>query len=160
MDYRDKVFIAVAENLSFSKASASLFISQPAVTKHIRELENQLGIALFERKGNRVYLTRAGEITYEHLKRIAQQYSELDFELGALKDEHRGILRIGASSTVSQYLLPPVLAAFRKKYPMIELNVFNGNSFEMEQKLKHNDIDVALVENNSSMQRPEIFSVG
>ena len=152
MDYRHKVFVAVAENLSFSKAANELFISQPAVTKHIKELERQLGIALFHRKGNRIYLTRAGEITYKFDKQALQLYNELDFALGALKDEHKGTLRIGASSTIAQYVIPKVLAQYHKRYPKIDLSLFNGNSFEIEQKLIDNKIDIALVENTSSRQ--------
>ena len=67
MDYRDKVFISVAENLSFSKAADELFISQPAITKHIKELERKLNITLFDRKGNKIYLTKAGKLIYTHL---------------------------------------------------------------------------------------------
>ncbi|MDD4386125.1 MAG: LysR substrate-binding domain-containing protein [Bacteroidales bacterium] len=150
MDYRDKVFLEVAENLSFSKAASELFISQPAVTKHIKELESNLNTTLFERKGNKVYLTKAGKTTYDYLKKIAQQYEELEFELGRMNDTFKGTLRIGASSTISQYLIPKVIAAFHKRYPKIELFLFNGNSFEMEQKLLGNEIEVALVENDSS----------
>lgn len=150
MDYRDKVFITVAESLSFSKAADELFISQPAVTKHIKELESKLNSALFERKGNKVYLTKAGKITYDYFKKIMQQYDELEFELGRMNDTFKGTLRIGASSTISQYLIPKVIAAFHKRYPKIELFLFNGNSFEMEQKLLENEIEIALVENDSS----------
>lgn len=150
MDYRDKVFLEVAENLSFSKAANELFISQPAVTKHIKELESKLNSTLFERKGNKVYLTKAGKTVYGYLKKIAQQYEELDFELGRINDAFKGTLRIGASSTIAQYLIPRVIGAFHKRYPEIELFLFNGNSFEMEQKLLGNEIEVALVENDSS----------
>lgn len=152
MDYRYKVFLAVVETLSFSKAADQLFISQPAVTKHIKELERQLGIALFYRKGNKNYLTDAGEIVYKYNKQAVKIYSEMDFALGELKDEHKGILRIGASSTIAQYVIPKVLARYHKRYPQIQLSLFNGNSFEIEQKLIDSKIDVALVENNSSQQ--------
>ncbi len=150
MDYRDTVFMSVAENLNFSKAAEDLFISQPAVTKHIKELESKLEITLFERKGNKVYLTQAGELTYNYLKEIKKKYDDLEFELGKLNQTFKGKLRIGASSTISQYLIPPVLAAFYKRYPDIQLYLFNGNSFEMEQKLVKNEIDIVLVENYSS----------
>ena len=150
MDYRDDVFLSVAEKLSFSKAAEDLFISQPAVTKHIKELEGKLNTTLFERKGNRVYLTESGKITYRHLKEIKQQYRELEFELGKLNDTFKGTLRIGASSTIAQYLIPAVISAFHKRYPKIELFVYNGNSQEMESKLLSNEIDLALVENESS----------
>ena len=150
MDYRDYVFMVVAENLNFSKAAEDLFISQPAVTKHIKELENKLEITLFDRKGNKVYLTQAGELTYDFLRDIKKKYDELNFELGKLNQAFKGELRIGASSTISQYLIPPVLAAFYKHYPDIQLFLFNGNSFEMEQKLLNNEVDIVLVENYSS----------
>ncbi len=150
MDYRDEVFLAVAENLSFSKAAEALFISQPAVTKHIKELESKMNSALFERKGNKVYLTKAGKLAYLHLKQIKQQYHELEFELGRLNDDYKGSLRIGASSTISQYLIPAVLADFHRRFPQIKLDLYNGNSVEMEQKLLQNEIDLALVENDSS----------
>ena len=97
MDYRDTVFLAVAENISFSKAAEELFISQPAVTQHIKTLENRLNISLFERKGNKIHLTQAGQLTYHYLKRIKHQYNELEFELGRLNDTFKGTLRIGAS---------------------------------------------------------------
>ncbi len=150
MDYRDIVFIAVAENLNFSKAAEELFISQPAVTNHIKELENRLNIALFERKGNRVYLTEAGKLTYNRLKSIRQQYREMEYDLERLNDTFKGTLRIGASSTISQYVIPKVIAAFYQRYPKINLYLLNGNSFEMEQKLLENEIDLAFVENEAS----------
>ncbi|WP_372754215.1 LysR substrate-binding domain-containing protein [Labilibaculum sp.] len=150
MDYRDEVFMAVAENLNFSKAAEELFISQPAVTKHIKELESKLNIALFERKGNKVYLTKAGKLTYKSLKQIKQHYRDLEYELGRLHNSFEGSIRIGASSTISQYLIPSVIAVFHSRYPDIKFDLLNGNSYEMEQKLLNNEIDLALVENTSS----------
>lgn len=150
MDYRDVVFLSVAEKMSFSKAAEDLYISQPAVTKHVKELEGKLKTTLFERKGSKIYLTESGKITYRYFKEIKQHYSELEFDLGRLNDTFTGALRIGASSTIAQYLIPNVIAAFYKRYPKIELFVYNGNSFEMEQKLNANEIDIALVENESS----------
>ncbi len=151
MDHRDKVFLAVAENLSFSKAAEELFISQPAVTKHIKELESKLNSTLFERKGNRIYLTKAGKINYEFLKKIKLQYEELEFELGRLNDTFKGTLRVGASSTISQYVIPEVFAAFYKRYPNIDLHLYSANSVEIKKKLLSDEIDLALVENNSSL---------
>ncbi len=150
MNFRDIVFIAVAENLSFSGAAEELLISQPAVTNHIKELESKYQVQLFDRKGNRIYLTKAGKLLYNHLKIIRQQYRNLETEIGEINSTQKGSLRIGASSTISQYVIPKALAAFHKRYPKIELYLFNGNSFEMEQKLLANEIDVALVENDSS----------
>lgn len=150
MDYRDQVFLAVAENMSFSKAAKQLFISQPAVTKHIKELESAYGLALFDRRGNKITLSTAGTLAYQQLKNIQQLYRELEFELGQLNDSVKGLLKIGASSTIAQYLIPSVMAAFQARYQEVELQLFNGNSEEMESRLLKNEIDIALVENLDS----------
>ena len=150
MDYRDSVFISVAENLSISKAANGLNISQPAVTRHIKELENRYKTNLLERKGNKVYLTKAGEKVYNAFKAIAQQYRDLDFEIGQMQDSISGEFKIGASSTISQYVIPKVIASFHKRYPKIQIFLMNGNSFEVEKLLLDNKVDVAMVENYSS----------
>lgn len=150
MDFRDTVFISVAENLSFSKAAGNLNISQPAVTRHIKELEERYKTNLFERKGNKIYLTKAGEKVYNAFKHIAREYRELEFDIGQMHNSVVGEFRIGASSTISQYVIPRVIASFHKRYPKIQIFLLNGNSFEMEKALLENQVDMALVENNSS----------
>lgn len=149
MDYRDSVFISVAENLSFSKAANDLHISQPAITRHIKELEERYKTTLFERKGNKIYLTTAGEKVYHAFKKISQQYRNLDFEIGQLHHNFSGEFKLGASSTISQYVIPKIIASFHKRYPQIQIYLLNGNSFEMENLLLDNKIDLALVENQS-----------
>lgn len=150
MDYRDKVFLSVAEHLSFTKAAKDLNISQPAVTRHIKELEEHYKTNLFERKSNKIYLSEAGEKVYNALKIIDLQYRNLDFEISELQNAVSGEFKIGASSTISQYIIPKVIASFHKRYPNIQIFLRNGNSFEMEQLLLNNQIDIALVENLSS----------
>jgi len=150
MDYRDSVFISVAENLNITKAANELNISQPAVTRHIKELEQRYKTNLFERKGNKIYLTKAGEKVYNAFKAIAQQYRDLNFEIGQMHDSISGKFKIGASSTISQYIIPKVIASFHKRYPKIQIYLMNGNSFEVEKLLLDNQVDVAMVENYSS----------
>ncbi|MBP8782040.1 MAG: LysR family transcriptional regulator [Paludibacteraceae bacterium] len=150
MDYRYSVFISVAENLSFSKAANDLHISQPAITRHIKELEERYKTTLFERKGNKIYLTTAGEKVYHAFKKISQQYRNLDFEIGQLHHNFSGEFKLGASSTISQYVIPKIIASFHKRYPQIQIYLLNGNSFEMENLLLDNKIDLALVENQST----------
>lgn len=150
MDYRDSVFISVAENLSFSKAANDLHIRQPAITRHIKELEERYKTTLFERKGNKIYLTTAGEKVYHAFKKISQQYRNLDFEIGQLHHNFSGEFKLGASSTISQYVIPKIIASFHKRYPQIQIYLLNGNSFEMENLLLDNKIDLALVENQST----------
>ncbi|MFA8451464.1 MAG: LysR substrate-binding domain-containing protein [Bacteroidales bacterium] len=151
MDYRDIVFIKVAENLNFSRAANDLCISQPAVTKHIKELESKYRTDLFERKGNKVFLTEAGSLVYSLLNKIQQQYRDLDFQVQELGNRFSGDLVIGASSTLTQYVIPKVMASFHKKYPDVRIHLINGNSFDMEQSLLSHKIDLALVENVLSL---------
>jgi DNA-binding transcriptional LysR family regulator len=150
MDFRYKVFLSVANKLSFSKAAEELYISQPAVSKQIKELEKTHDIALFLRKGNRISLTSAGEMVYQYAQKAYTQLCDLEYNLGCLKNLHKGVLRIGASSSITQYVLPNILANFHTRYPNIELQIFNGNSLAMEQMLYDAKIDIALVENQSS----------
>jgi DNA-binding transcriptional LysR family regulator len=150
MDYRDTVFLSVAEHSSFTKASSDLGISQPAITRHIKALEDHYQTSLFERRGNKIFLTVSGEKVHAVLRDIAQQYRNLDFEIGQINNNIFGEFKIGASSTISQYIIPRVIASFHKKYPKIQIHLMNGNSFEMEKLLLSNQVDLALVENNTS----------
>lgn len=118
-DFRLRVFSSVAKNLSFTKASQELFISQPAITKHIQELETMYQTRLFERMGNKILLTDAGRLLLEHCEKILEDYGRLEYEMNLLRNEHTGELRLGASTTIAQYVLPPLLApalsrSFRK----------------------------------------------
>lgn len=145
-DFRLKVFLSVARNLSFTKASQELFITQPAITKHIQELESLYKTRLFERLGNKISLTTAGELLLEHAERILDDYKQLDYEMHLLHNEYSGELRLGASTTISQYVLPPVLARFIEKFPQVSLSLFNGNSRDVENALQEHRIDLGLVE--------------
>ncbi|MHB1921311.1 MAG: LysR family transcriptional regulator [Chitinophagaceae bacterium] len=112
-DFRLEVFYTVARRLSFTKAAAELFITQPAVTKHIHELEEEYKAKLFERNGNKIALTPAGNLLFHHCEELFTVYRNISFEMDALHHRKSGILRIGASTTISQYVLPPILAGFR-----------------------------------------------
>src|ERR1041384_6974483 len=112
LDFRLNVFYTVAKRLSFTKAAAELYVTQPAVTKHIQELEHQFGTALFDRRGNQISLTTAGNVLLRHAETIMGTYRQLEFDMNALKGEPGGALRVGASTTVAQYVIPPVLARF------------------------------------------------
>lgn len=147
-DFRLKVFCSVAKNLSFTKASQELFVSQPAISKHIQELENLYKVRLFERMGNRIILTDAGKLLLAHSEKIVDGYARLEYDMGLLRNEHRGELRIGASTTLAHYVLPPLLAGFIEKYPQVSLTLLSGNSTEIEKALQEHRIDLALVEGN------------
>jgi len=127
-DFRLKVFYTVAQRLSFTKAAAELFITQPAITKHIKELEHQLNVQLFRRNGNSIVLTTAGEVLLQYAGKIFQTYTELENELARLNNMAAGILHIGASTTVAQTILPKILALFKKTYPDVHFTFIQGNT--------------------------------
>lgn len=147
IDFRLKVFYTVAKRLNFTKASIELFISQPAVTKHIKELETEFKISLFERSGNKkIVLTTAGEILLKYAEQILGIYRELEYDISLLAKDYNGVLRIGASTTVAQYVIPPVLAQFHKKFKDIQVELITGNTEDIEQALLNKVIECGIVE--------------
>jgi len=150
LDFRLKVFQSVAHNLSFTKASNELFITQPAISKHIKELESEYEVKLFNRIGNKISLTTAAEILLAYTDRIVSLHNEIKFELSQLNGNPEGTLRIGASSTISQYVIPAVLAKFNKRFPEIKLSLINGNTEAIEKRLLKNEIDIGIVEGKPS----------
>lgn len=145
-DFRLKVFYAVAKNLSFTKASQELFVSQPAITKHIHELESLYQVRLFNRLGNKISLTEAGHVLLEYSERILAEYRRLDYSMHLLHNEYSGQLRLGASTTIAQYVLPPILAEYTRQYPKIKLTLIETNSRNVEQALQEHSIDLGMVE--------------
>lgn len=148
-DFRLKVFYTVSKKLSFTKASQELFITQPAVTKHIQELEEHLGIALFTRHGNNISLTSAGHVLLKYAENIFSTYAALENELTQLSNSAKGNIRIGASTTLAQYVLPKILALFKKTHPAIHFTFISGNSEFIEQQVMDQKVDIALVEGDS-----------
>lgn len=151
-DFRLTVFYTVAKRLSFSKAAEELFISQPAITKHIRELELQFSNKLFDRKGNKIELTPAGEILLKHTETILSRYRAMEFDMNALLQKHKGTLNLGASTTISQYLIAPILAGFKKKFNEITLKLVTGNTEQIEKALLDKEIELGIVEGRSKHQ--------
>lgn len=145
-DFRIQVFYEVASRLSFTKAASQLNITQPAVTKHIREMENQLSIRLFNRHGNHITLTPAGEVVFRYAKKIMNSYNGMQVELSQIMDIESGMLRIGASTTVAQTILPRLLALFRKAYPHLKLTFIQGNTDFITQQVIDETLDIAIVE--------------
>ena len=146
IDFRLKVFCSVAHNLSFTKASKELYVSQPAISKHIQELETEYSTRLFERMGTHITLTPEGELLLSHAEKILKQYKQLDFEMNLLSQQQIGELRLGASTTIAQYVLPAYLATFQQKFKQIKLSLINGNTRDIEKALEEHRIDLGLIE--------------
>ncbi|MDR7371539.1 LysR family transcriptional regulator [Flavobacterium aquidurense] len=152
MDFRLKVFYTVALRLNFTKAATELYISQPAVSKHIQELEETYKTKLFERNGSKIALTPAGEILLKHTKNILEIYREIDFDMSSFINERQGLLRLGTSTTISQYIISPVLAKFHQKQQDIKVNLLNGNTEQIENALINKEIEIGIVEGQSKNQ--------
>ena len=152
MDFRLKVFYTVALRLNFTKAATELYITQPAVSKHIQELEETYKTKLFERIGSKIALTPAGKILLKYTKSIFDIYREIDFEMSSFNKERQGLLRLGASTTISQYIISPVLASFHQKQKDIKVNLLNGNTEQIENALINKEIEIGIVEGQSKNQ--------
>ena len=149
-NFRLKVFRLVAEQESFRKAAERLNLSQPAVSQNIHALEEELGVTLFDRSGNRVRLTQAGILLLKYARRNAQLAREALEALAKLEGQPRGELRLGASTTVAQYILPRMLGAFQKQYPQISLSVMSGNTEHVVELLLRGEIASGIIEGPAS----------
>ncbi|MEX2461893.1 MAG: LysR substrate-binding domain-containing protein [Paenibacillaceae bacterium] len=141
-----RVFVTVAEQSNFSRAAEMLNLSQPGVSLHIRNLENEFGVKLMHRSSKYVRLTEAGSILYKRAKQILSQYEAAKEEIHFLRNEVTGSLIIGASFTIGEYILPHLLAQFINQYPLVEIQVTIANTEEIAQAVYSNELDLGLVE--------------
>ncbi|MBI4537453.1 MAG: LysR family transcriptional regulator [candidate division NC10 bacterium] len=143
--HRLRVFHAVARRESYSRAAEDLHISQPAVSKHVLDLEEELGVKLFHRLGRRIVLTEAGRLMTDYAQRIFTLADEARRALEELQGLERGTLRLGASTTPGCYLLPRVLAAFRARYPRLEVSLDIMASHDVVDRVIRQDLDLGFV---------------
>ncbi|GGG04442.1 LysR family transcriptional regulator [Pontibacter amylolyticus] len=148
LSHRHEIFMEVARLLSFTKASQTLFISQSAISKHIKALEEFYKTGLFERLGNTVVLTPAGRLLYDKLLSAKQLQHELfqDFKQLSENFSPQVNMVLGASTTISLYILPPVLSAYLQKNPNVQLDLKNRNSENILKALLDHEIDLGIVE--------------
>lgn len=145
-DFQLKVFRVAAERLNFTQAGERLYLTQPAVTLQIKHLEADLGVRLFDRTSRGLRLTPAGEVLLDYARRIEVLYEEARRDIGELSSEVRGALSLGVSTTISQYVLPQVLAAFGQAHPGVRVSVSSGNTEAVIQALTQGSIELALIE--------------
>lgn len=148
-DFRLQVFYTVARRLSFTKAAEELYITQPAVTKHIHELEHHFKLKLFERQGNKIALTPAGSTLLQHAEGLLSSYRNMEFDMNHLAEKHSGRLRVGASTTVAQYVIPPLMASFRQKFKEVKLTLTSSNTERIEKALLNEEVDIGIIEGRS-----------
>lgn len=153
-DRRLQVFHTVARLLSFTKAAEALHMTQPAVTFQVRQLEEYFNTRLFDRTHNRITLTEVGERVYEYAEKIFEQYSQMENAVKEMTGDINGVLMIGASTTIAEYMLPTLLGDFKIKYPDVRIRLKVSNTDEIVAMVENNVIDLGVVEapvNNKSL---------
>lgn len=145
-DRRLQVFHAVAKQMSFTKAAEVLFMTQPAVTFQIKQLEERYNTRLFERGHGKISLTPAGELVLDYAERILALSAELETRLKEMTGRLSGPLLIGASTTIAEFMLPAVLGEFKAKYPQVQAKLFVANSETIENRVAEHTLDIGLIE--------------
>lgn len=145
-----KVFVTVAEERNFSRAAKLLHLSQPGVSLHIRNLEDELGTKLMLRSPKQVRLTEAGEILFRKAKQMLALYEEAQQEIHLLRDVVTGSLSIGASFTIGEYILPAVLAEYAHQYPEVDVQVHISNTDNIVHDIREGRFHIGLVEGSTT----------
>lgn len=145
-------FVTLAEVKNFTKTAELLHISQPSVSLHIKNLEKEFQTTLFLRSPKSVQITPTGQILYERAKQMLATYAAAKDEIVAHYHAVRGTLIIGASFTIGEYVLPPILARLQQEYPQLELQIIIGNTEEIIHLAKLLQIDIGLIEGQSHDQ--------
>lgn len=140
-----KVFATVATEGSFSQAAKKLFISQPSVSYQVRELEREVQAELFEQTGRRIHLTQPGETLFGYVQQILTLMDDTVRAMQELRGLERGALRVGASSTAGIYVLPPILGAFKHRYPNVDIAMDIAPWPVVRERLLQRRIDLAVV---------------
>lgn len=159
MDQLLSVFISVADKRNFSRAAEELHMTQPAVSQQIQLLEKYIGAKLLLRTNKSVKLTKAGEIVYLHAKEITGLYKRMSMLVNELNNEPSGLLKIGASYTFGEYVLPHILAKLKELFPNIVPSVQIGNTRDIAKAIISHEIDVGIVEGEISQKKIYIKTV-
>lgn len=141
-----RIFATVVEHKSFSRAAEALDVSQPAVSKAVRELESQLDVVLLDRGGRSFQLSEPGRVLYEYAIGIFAMERAAEDAVQSFYEMERGTLTIGASTTIATYWLPPFIADFSRENPKVDVKLLSGNTQTVAQWLLDCAVDVALVE--------------
>lgn len=137
-------FLAVAEHRSFTQAAHVLHVSQPALSQQVRQLEENLGVQLFDRSGRHIQLTDAGQVYWRYAQSALQTLQEGQRALHDVSDLSRGSLRLALTPTFTTYLLGPLIEAFHAHYPAIGLHIQEMTQDEMESQLNAGALDIGI----------------
>ncbi|WP_178984056.1 LysR family transcriptional regulator [Winogradskyella helgolandensis] len=145
-----QIFKIVAKHLSFTKAAEQLYISQPAISKAIKNLEQDYNTTLFIRKRNSIEMTTEGKSFLIYTNKILTVYAEMDEKFLHKKDNFPNFIKFGVSTTLSNYIIPKVVAKFRVNFPETRFNIISNNSDTIEELILNEDIDFGITEGRTS----------
>lgn len=150
-DRRLRVFYTVARHLSFTKAADVLFMTQPAVTFQVKQLEEHFNARLFERIPGKISLTPAGRLVLSYAERILALSEEMETRVGELTGAVSGPLLIGASTTIAEFMLPQILGEFKARHPQVQAHLTVANSETIENRVADSTLDLGLIESPSHL---------
>ena len=150
-DRRLQVFYTVAKQLSFTKAAEQLFMTQPAVTFQVKQLEEHFNTRLFERSHGKIALTPAGRLVLEYAEKILGLSGEMEKRVAELSGAMGGPLLLGASTTIAEFILPQILGEFKARYPQVHAHMTVANSETVVNRLAEHSLDVGLIESPTSL---------
>ncbi|CCZ10560.1 MULTISPECIES: LysR substrate-binding domain-containing protein [Culturomica] len=157
LDHKLIIFNHLAKNPNMTKVAETLHLSQPAVSKSIKELENELSITLFDRIKGRMQLTTAGKYLLQATEDLIRKERDIRSDIDRLKNTFSGTLCLGASTTLSQYILPEILSGFTARYPNIHIQVISGNTAQIEQEICNDNLHLAFIEGTPN--QPDIHYI-
>lgn len=151
-------FLEVARQKSFTKASQTLRVSQPSISKVIKTLENELNVTLLERTGREIALTDAGKAVFEKAQHVVLEFQDLTSELGEIFNLQRGEITIGLPPMVGARFFPKVIGLFRQTYPHIQIKLIEVGSKQIEIGVEEGTLDIGVIALPASLDGLETFS--
>ncbi len=150
-----KVYVSVVENKSFSKASNAINLSQPTVSSHIKELEDQFDCRLLDRLGKITEPTKAGIILYDYAKKLLALRDQAESDLYDFLGNTKGSICIGGSTIPSGYIIPKLIGPFSKQFPDISIELQAGDTMQIAQKIITGKIEIGIV--GAKIDDPKIY---
>jgi len=153
---RLRVFHAVAQARSFTRAAEALHLTQPGISKHVKQMEEYFGVPLFDRLGRSVALTQAGEILFEATQEVMGLVGAAEQRIAELGGLHGGTLSVGASFPIGVYVLPRILALYRGSHPQVEVKLEISTTAKIEARVLDNRLELGLVTHD--IRDPHLFA--
>lgn len=152
-------FAALAEHGSIARTAELLYLTPPAIHKQLKSLEATYGVQLYERVGNQLQLTPVGRLILPQVKRLLAQYEAIGASVAEWKGLRRGVVRLGAGPTFAAHLLPPLLRAFRRRYPELDIVVATASARQLAHALDAAELDVAFLTSPELLDASPEFAV-